>query len=147
MRTNVTAAKTASFAQRNGSRLGTAPSEARIIPVEYSPVITSTPRTPIASCENRAPMSAMSSGFRLACSAKLMWLQRAAVIAAARQGKPIVSTTATSIDHRVERIERSFVHSERITRAWVTRRRLVQPAGAGTALISAPARARARGLP
>ena len=47
---NDTTAKTATFAQSTGSRLGTAPIVARIIPVEYSPVITSTPRTPIASC-------------------------------------------------------------------------------------------------
>ena len=48
---NVTVAKTTIFAQSTGSRFGTAPSEARIIPVEYSPLITSTPSTPIASCE------------------------------------------------------------------------------------------------
>ena len=48
--TNVTTREhDAPCAQSTGSRFGTAAREARIIPVEYSPVITSTPRTPIAS--------------------------------------------------------------------------------------------------
>ena len=34
----------------------------RIIPVEYSPLITSTPSTPIASCATWTPDSATSSG-------------------------------------------------------------------------------------
>ena len=39
----VTAANTIALPQSTGSRFGTAVSEARIIPVEYSAVITSTP--------------------------------------------------------------------------------------------------------
>ena len=38
-----------------------------------------------------------------------------------------MSTTATSSDHSVERSERSFVHSDRMTRGWVTRRRPPTP--------------------
>src|SRR5947208_6025575 len=41
---NATTAKTAVFAQSTGSRFGTAVKLARIMPVEYSPVITSTDR-------------------------------------------------------------------------------------------------------
>ncbi len=47
--TNVTEANTAIFAHSTGSRRGTAIRLERIIPVEYSPLITSTPSTPIAS--------------------------------------------------------------------------------------------------
>ena len=43
-------ANTAIFATRTGSRRGTAIRLERIMPVEYSPVMTSTPSTPIASC-------------------------------------------------------------------------------------------------
>jgi hypothetical protein len=34
---------------------------------------------------------------------------------------PIVATTAVASDHRVDRTERSFVHSDRMTRSCVTR--------------------------
>ena len=50
-----------------------------------------------------------------------MWLQRATVITAARQEKPIVSRIAVKSDQSVERSDRNFVHSERMTRSWVTR--------------------------
>jgi hypothetical protein len=43
---SATRPKTAGFAQSTGSRLGTAANDERIMPVEYSPVITSTPSTP-----------------------------------------------------------------------------------------------------
>ena len=38
-------------------RRGTTVSEARIIPVPYSPVISSTPRTPMAGCAKNVPVS------------------------------------------------------------------------------------------
>ena len=68
MRRKATTPKTAVFAHKTGSRFGTAVKLALIIPVEYSPVITSTPRTAIASCERLTPASAMSSGWRSARS-------------------------------------------------------------------------------
>ena len=49
MSEKVTAAKTASLAHRTGRRRGTAMRLERIIPVAYSPVMTSTPSTPMAS--------------------------------------------------------------------------------------------------
>ena len=64
----VPAVLAAFFAHSTGSRFGTAPSDARIIPVKYSLLITSTPRTPIASCAMRTPTSAISSGWRASCS-------------------------------------------------------------------------------
>ena len=51
----MTAANTATFAHSTGRRLGTAENVERIIPVEYSPVITSTPSTPIESCAMPTP--------------------------------------------------------------------------------------------
>ena len=42
-----------------------------------------------------------------------MWPQCDEVTAANSTGKPIASTVAASSDQRVERSERSFVHSER----------------------------------
>src|SRR4051812_38261147 len=71
-KTNATTAKTPVFAQSTGSRFGTAVKLARIMPVEYSPVITSTPRAAIASCEALTPASAMSSGWRSARSCGLI---------------------------------------------------------------------------
>ena len=55
-------ANTTIFAQRTGRRLGTAPNEARIMPVEYSPVMIRTPSTPIASWERFTPAVAISIG-------------------------------------------------------------------------------------
>jgi hypothetical protein len=78
---------------------------ARIIPVEYSPVITSTPSTAIASCERLTPASAMSSGLRSACSRGLIEPQWDPVTAAKSTGSPIVRITAASSDQRVERRE------------------------------------------
>jgi hypothetical protein len=43
-------------------------------------------------------------------------LQWVTVIVANRAGSPTVRTTAATIDQRVERSDRSFVHSETIAR-------------------------------
>src|SRR6516165_163942 len=54
--TNATAANTATFAATSRPRCGSAVSEVRIIPVEYSDVMTSVPTTPITSwVRNRPP--------------------------------------------------------------------------------------------
>src|SRR6266496_3253127 len=118
---NATTAKTAVFAQSTGRRFGTAVKLARIIPVEYSPVITSTPRTAIASCETLTPASAMSSGWRSARSCGLIEPQWEDVIAAKRTGKRIVRKTPAKSDQSVERSERRFVHTQRATHPRVTR--------------------------
>jgi hypothetical protein len=55
-------ANTIALAMSTGSRCGTAASEERIIPVLYSPVITSTPRTPIASWARKTPRRLTSVG-------------------------------------------------------------------------------------
>ncbi len=53
--TKVTPAKTPSFAQRTGRRFGTAITVEPIMPVVYSPLITRTPSTPIASWARFTP--------------------------------------------------------------------------------------------
>ena len=47
--TPTTTVNTESLAQSTGSRFGTAVSDERIMPVAYSPVMSSTPSTPTAS--------------------------------------------------------------------------------------------------
>ena len=49
-KTNATAAKVSPFAASATRRCGTAAIVARIIPVPYSELMTSTPRAPIATC-------------------------------------------------------------------------------------------------
>ena len=53
--TKITAAKTRALAASMGVRFGAASSEARIMPVEYSLVITMAPRTQIASWPRTKP--------------------------------------------------------------------------------------------
>jgi hypothetical protein len=55
--TAVTAARTNAFAHSAGSRFGTAVSVDRIMPVEYSPVTMSTPRTATTRFARSAPVS------------------------------------------------------------------------------------------
>lgn len=59
--TSATVANTRTLAHRTGRRLGTAMNVERIMPVEYSPVITSTPSTPMASSDRCQPISAVST--------------------------------------------------------------------------------------
>src|SRR5436305_1050059 len=66
---SVTIPYTTALPQSTGSRCGTAVMDARIIPVEYSAVITSTPRTPSASCASCTPARFGSSGWKSARSA------------------------------------------------------------------------------
>ncbi len=94
--TNVTSPKTPAFAHNTGSRLGTAANVERIIPVEYSPLITSTPSTPIASCATVTPIRLVSNGLKLARSMRLIWLQRLALTSAGMIANPIVIATPAS---------------------------------------------------
>jgi hypothetical protein len=54
---STTPASTTNFAPSMGSRRGTTVNEERIMPVLYSPVISSTPSTPMASCAKNMPDS------------------------------------------------------------------------------------------
>ena len=121
IRISVVSPKTTALPQSTGRRRGTAVIEARIIPVEYSAVITSTPSTPIASWAIWTPTKLTSSGWKSARSLGLAEGQWCETTAAAIAGTPIVNRNAAASDHFVERTERSFVSSERKTRSCVTR--------------------------
>src|SRR6516225_4853959 len=60
--TNATAASTATFAAASRPRCGSAVSEVRIIPVEYSEVMTSVPTTPISSWVSHTPPRLQDAG-------------------------------------------------------------------------------------
>ena len=62
MVSNTTPANTTNFAASIGSRRGTTVSEERIMPVLYSPVISSTPSTPMANCAKNMPDSEVEIG-------------------------------------------------------------------------------------
>src|SRR5580704_13226311 len=137
-------AKTASFPHSTGRRRGTAVSEERIIPVLYSPLISSTPSTPKATTAKMTPVRLVVTGLKLARSAALNVWYWLAVTAENSAPMPIISTTAASRVHMVDRRERNLVSSESSTRPWVTFS-AGTPAGAGaaaagvrTALIGLP---------
>ena len=119
---------TASFAHSTGSLDGTTASEARIIPVPYSLLNTSTPSTPSTSWATRMPdeqadrppsrRDAQRDGTAFRPRTRRRYRRSAA--------------TATSALYQVERSARSFVHSERTTRTWVTGRATVAIGAAGS---------------
>ena len=87
-----------------------AASEERMVPVPYSPLMTSTPRTPMASEARASPARDWLVGSkpwyhaREWCSAP--WVDRNVTSS--------VPTAVTSRVHRVERNETSLVHSARM---------------------------------
>src|SRR6516164_4935859 len=64
-------AKTATFPHSTGRRRGTAVSDDRIIPVPYSPPISSTPSTPNATTAKVTPFRLVVTGLKAAFSAQL----------------------------------------------------------------------------
>src|SRR5664279_3692187 len=120
---NTVPANTASFPHNMGSRLGTTVREERIIPVLYSPVISSTPRTPTASWAKNVPVRDVEMAVAPG-SNPVAWL---AVMAANIAPRPIINTTAISSVETVDRRERNLVHSDNRTRACVTRSRWAPP--------------------
>src|SRR5215471_20433433 len=64
-------AKTATFPHSTGRRRGTAVSDARIIPVPYSPPVSSTPSTPKATTAKMTPVRLVVTGLKAALSAAL----------------------------------------------------------------------------
>ena len=119
-------ASTISFAHSTGSRDGTTASVARIIPVPYSPLNASTPTTPITSWANKRPSRLADTPAAAELPAETWYGAPDPAIAAPR---PTISTTALSPHHQVERSARSFVHSARTTRTWVTGPATVAGAG------------------
>ena len=68
MTAKVVIANTMALAHRTGNRAGTAAKVARIIPVAYSPVISRTPRTPMASWARKMPLRLRVVGSNAAAS-------------------------------------------------------------------------------
>src|SRR5450755_3761618 len=128
------AATVASFAHSTGSLDGTTASEARIIPVPYSLLNTSTPSTPITSWAIRTPNRLTDTAAAAGCAA----VTRYGFPAANPAPTPTISMAAASALYQVERSPRSFVHSERTTCAWVTgRATVIGAAGAGPSAAGA----------
>jgi hypothetical protein len=98
------------------SRPGTAARLTRIDPVAYSPEINSTPRTPIANCASCTPARLTAVESKVDGSAG----GRAARSVAYASPTPTTSATVASRHQTVDGRERSFVHSERMTRSWLT---------------------------
>jgi hypothetical protein len=105
---------------RAGSRFGTAASVVRIMPVAYSLVISSTPSTPAAICASWTPDWLTETGSNEAVAAAPCG-GRASRSRLYRTPNPTTRMTADSRDHSAAGWVRSLVHSDLITRAWVTR--------------------------
>src|ERR1700761_6225117 len=118
--TSTTAANTSALAASIGIRRGTASSEARITPVEYSVVTTSTPSTAMASCPSPIPVPMMKpTGSDRALASREAACgpyQCDSLSQAISAVKPIHTTTKTASVQTVERTERIFVHSDRSSR-------------------------------
>src|SRR2546421_12945784 len=108
MTANTAPANTASFAHSTGRRRGTAVSEERIIPVLYSPLISSTPSTPKATTAKMTPFRLVVTGLKLARSAALNVWYWLAVTAENSAPMPIISTTAARRGHQVDCQERKL---------------------------------------
>ena len=100
---SATAPNTAAFAASTSGRLGIAASVARIIPEEYSPVITSTPSTPVSSRPREMPASALLVRSAVA----------SLVLTPTATAMPIAPATVSDSPHQVERRLRSLTHSIR----------------------------------
>ena len=103
---------TIALAQNRRERRGTAAREERICPEEYSPVMTSAPRTATTICPKGAPRIAI---FQLP-EPKYSGLE---VMTVARAPIPVVMTRVMTAVTQVERRVRSLIHSERTARTRV----------------------------
>src|SRR5690348_18426050 len=88
-------------------------------PVEYSELITMTPRTAIASWPSASPDMLVDTGSNLARSAADICGQPWFVPHEASTPRPMVAATRASKVQPVERTEKSLVNSARITRGSV----------------------------
>ena len=102
---SATMPNTAAFAASTSPRRGTAASVARIIPEVYSPVIISTPRTPVSSRPGTTPASAL-----LVRSPPALRVLRPITTAMA-----VAPQTVMPSVHQVDRRLRSLTHSVRAT--------------------------------
>src|SRR5262249_45335547 len=103
---------TMTFALNTVIRRGIAVSVVRIIPVEYSELMTSTPSTPIAICARYTPRRLAAVESNRSCSIGLMSLQRLTRANAINAPMPTVGAIVAKIVHTVDRTERSLVDSD-----------------------------------
>src|SRR6185437_5966157 len=146
--TSISTANTTILAVSIGHRRGTASSEARMTPVPYSVVISSTPSTQMVSWPRLmpAPMMKLTGSAEIVASL-VTWLgpefQLAEISDVSSTSKPTVTATNAISVQTVERTERILVHSEASRRP----KPLTPPAGAvpragalaGTGLVGAGA--------
>ena len=119
------AVSTAALPHSVGSRRGTAASVVRIRPVAYSLVISSTPSTPAAICASCTPARLTEVGSNEAVVAPCGGLATRSRLY--RMPNATTRITADSSDHSAPGWVRSLVHSDFITRAWVTCSVLISP--------------------
>src|SRR5580700_7356729 len=114
--TSVTRPNTMPLAANITERRGITVSEVRIIPVEYSEVMTSAPSTAMTSGpRNPIPPRLVEVASNVALSDADMLCQLDLMTAQIRAENPTLSTTSTSIVHQVDRTDLSLVNSERTT--------------------------------
>src|SRR5450631_1312056 len=110
-----TTAKTAVLVASTVTRCGLAEKVALIVPVEYSADSTRQPSTPMTSCPRNRPDRLREAGSKPRCYARGSRSQRATVPAAIAAPSP---TQTTAMDRKaltVDRTDRSFVHSARMS--------------------------------
>src|SRR5580658_3884697 len=131
--TKVTPAKTSDLAASTRPRFGTAIRLVRIIPDEYSELMHSTPSTTMASEAMATPAWLTPVGSQLSLPETLLLAEAGAAAALMTAPRPMPSTTVTVSAQKVDRTERSLVHSDRSTSPKVAARNAARwsgPAGA-----------------
>src|ERR1700712_4091954 len=128
--TKATTKSTRVLAANTGKRCGTAVKDERIIPVENSPLITSTPSTAMMSEAKVSPAVAAvvvklaacaSTATRCAAETRSTKADLSGMANATSDAMPTTSTTALIRVQNVDRRVRSLIHSERTTRGKLSR--------------------------
>ena len=114
------AATSTALPHRTGRRRGTAARVVRISPVAYSLVTSSTPSTPTAICASCTPDRLTAAGSKDAIAAAPCG-GRVSRTRLYRMPNPAIRIIVASRAQNVDGWVRSLVHSDRSTRAWVTR--------------------------
>ena len=113
--TTATAPNTRTLAVSTTGRRGTADNVARIVPVPYSALMTSTPRTPKMSWPRKMPIRLRRVGSSM--------MSEGLTVPVPSAHRPTTATTVATSVHMVERTDHSLVHS-----AAMARRRPTRPA-------------------
>ena len=83
-------------------------------------MITRTPSTPIKSWASITPVRLMATGSVPKSSPPSPAVMAPVLVSAATTPKPTTTTTVASSVYTVDRSDRILIHSETITRHWVT---------------------------